>query len=57
MKKSKKKKNILHLLMFKMDTSANSIDLLFQTFNKNEKLKISSQVHYFFKIKKCTKNC
>ena len=50
-----KKKNILHLLMFKTDSSDNSVDTFFQTFNTNEKLKIFPQNHYFFKIKNIQK--
>ena len=46
----KRKKNVLHLLMFKTDTSDNSLDNLFQKFNKDKKLEICSQNHYFFKI-------
>lgn len=48
--KCKKKKNILYLLMFKIDPSNKSLDTLFQKFNKNIKLTFFPQKHFFFKI-------
>ena len=50
-----KKKNILHLLMFKTDTSIYSLDPLFSKFDINKKLKIQSQNHFFYKIKNVQK--
>ena len=48
--KKNNKKNVLHLLMFKTDTSDNSTDFVFQKFDKNKKLEIKPQNHYFYKI-------
>ena len=50
-----KKKNILHLLMFKTDTTANSVDSIFKNFNNDIKLKKILQNHYFYKIKNVQK--
>ena len=47
--------NILHLLMFKTDTLNNSIESIFQKFDKYKKCKFPTQNHYFFKIKNVQK--
>ena len=41
--------------MFKTDKLNNSLDTLFQKFDKNKKLQIPPQNHYFFKIKNVQK--
>ena len=48
--KKNKKKNVLHLLMFKNDTSQNSTDFVFKKFDPNKKLEVMPQNHYFYKI-------
>ena len=45
-----KNRNVLQLLMFKTDTSNNSIDPVFQKFEQTKKLEIMPQIHYFYKI-------
>ena len=53
--KKNNKGNVLHLLMFKTDTSNDSTDFVFQKFDKNKKLKIKPQNHFFYKIKNIQK--
>ena len=54
-KKRNKMKNVLQLLMFKIDSTTSSVDTVFEKFDVNKKLQIMPQHHVFYKIKNVQK--